>query len=112
MDDVTVGDRLTRLDARQETQTDILALLGNNMVRLGEVAELIHQTLDTQMTQLGEILAGMATHAAAQAARHDALLAQIVTNQARHDEILARMDEHTAQIAQILARFDQGRNGR
>jgi hypothetical protein len=108
MDDTTREERLARLDARLETQTDILGLLGQNMVRLGEVQELTRQVLDTHLTRLGEILAAMA----AQAARQDAILDHIVTHQARHDEILARMDEHTAQIAQILARFDQGRNGR
>ena len=77
---------LDRLDDRSRQHTDAMLQISANMARLHDSLDRSMQRLETQQTQLGEILGGMAA-------------------------ILARMDEHTTMIAQILSQFQQGRNG-
>ena len=63
------------------------------MTRVVEILDRSMQRLETQQTQLGEILGGMAGMLEGMAG------------------MLVRMDEHTTMIAQILSQFQQGRNG-
>jgi ABC-type transporter Mla subunit MlaD len=77
---------LDRVDDRGRQHTDAMLQISANMVRLHDSLDRSMQRLETQQTQLGEMLGGMAA-------------------------MLARMDEHTTMIAQILSQFQQGRNG-
>jgi ABC-type transporter Mla subunit MlaD len=77
---------LARVDDRGRQHTDAMLQISANMTRLHDSLDRSMQRLETQQTQLGEILGGMAA-------------------------MLARMDEHTTIIAQILSQFQQGRNG-
>ena len=71
---------------RNVQHTEAMQRIADNMTRITETLDRSMQRLETQQTQLGEILGGMAA-------------------------ILARMDEHTTMIAQILSQFQQGSNG-
>lgn len=77
---------LAQMDDRGRQHTDAMLQISANMTRVVEVLDRSMQRLETQQTQLGDILGGMAG-------------------------MLARMDEHTTMIAQILSQFQQGRNG-
>jgi prefoldin subunit 5 len=77
---------LERIDARGHAHTEAMLQISANMTHVAEVLDRSMQRLETQQTQLGDILGGMAV-------------------------MLARMDEHTTMIAQILSQFQQGRNG-
>ena len=82
-----------RVDDRGRQHTDAMLQISANMVRLHDSLDRSMQRLETQQTQLGEILGGMAT-----------IMGDMT-------KMLARMDEHTTMIAQILSQFQQGRNG-
>ena len=84
---------LDRMDVRGRQHTDAMLQISANMTRVVEILDRSMQRLETQQTQLGEILGGMA-----------GMLGDMAG-------MLVRMDEHTTMIAQILSQFQQGRNG-
>lgn len=77
---------MERQDDRGRQHTDAMLHISGNLARVTDILDRSMQRLETQQTQLGEILGSMAV-------------------------MLTRMDEHTTMIAQILSQFQQGRNG-
>ena len=88
-----IADLVARVDDRGRQHTDAMLQMSATMVRLHDSLDRMDQRHATEVTQLGEILGGMAKALGDMAG------------------MIARMDEHTTMIAQILSQFQQGSNG-